>query len=124
MSRRLLCCVLFLCSFSYADSDLEKLYDKLNQKHFAGALSRASVKWKKGLIKDRVIARTERWPEVYKIEIDDTLRTLELVNYTELSLLHEMAHIKCWPEQGTEHGSCWKDEMRRLAREGAFDEIW
>jgi hypothetical protein len=39
-----------------------------------------------------------------------------------LSLLHEMAHLKLHP--WSKHGKRFNNEMRRLAVEGALDDLW
>jgi hypothetical protein len=44
-------------------------------------------------------------------------------NLCKTTLLHEMAHIAT-VEEKAHHGPQWKREMRRLARIGAFDNIW
>jgi len=41
----------------------------------------------------------------------------------QLTLLHEMAHVATESEK-KHHGPRWKREMRRLARIGAFDNLW
>lgn len=42
---------------------------------------------------------------------------------TRFTLLHEMAHASTHNETD-EHGPRWKKEMRRLAKLGAFDDLW
>ena len=42
------------------------------------------------------------------------------------TILHEMAHIKVDLKFGREmgHGKHWQNEMKRLARLGAFRDMW
>lgn len=44
---------------------------------------------------------------------------------TIFTLLHEMAHIALYEkDRRTEHGPRWQSEMLRLAKQGAFRELW
>lgn len=39
-------------------------------------------------------------------------------------LLHEMAHLKLYPNEGEPHGQVFDEEMMRLAFRGAFHKLW
>jgi hypothetical protein len=56
-----------------------------------------------------------------RISIATNLRRLPKV--VELTLLHEMAHLSS-DDFGHKPGGGWHREMRRLARAGAFDNLW
>jgi hypothetical protein len=73
-------------------------------------------KWKK-------VADSLSHPEIAKPKITVTYKHRRYPNGLRQHLLHEMAHIATCDET-EHHGPKWKKEMRRLAKEGAFDDIW
>jgi len=48
-----------------------------------------------------------------------------LTRVTRGTLLHEMAHLKLWKKYPKEnHGNIFNKEMKRLAKVGAFRNLW
>lgn len=113
------------------DADLVLTYAKYNRKFFGGSLPKMEVRW--GRLPRNLWAQAEWYlstGEAAKITL--SRRVAICNNLRDITLLHEMAHIAlrntpshqegCTDE--TTHGSEFKAEMRRLAAEGAFDELW
>jgi hypothetical protein len=45
------------------------------------------------------------------------------MKHGEMTMYHEECHLATWNEFN-QHGPAWKQCMRRLAEQGAFDELW
>jgi predicted metal-dependent hydrolase len=97
---------------------LKSLYKRYNKKYWKGRLPDISVRF----------ADTEgAWghthfegSEPVYIEINRAVRTW--TRTVKFTLLHECCHVAC-PVQ-VEHGPRFDHEMLRLARAGAFHNLW
>lgn len=62
----------------------------------------------------------------YLIVLDSRFR--ELPSYGKLAIEHETCHIDTWDDAALvdkqQHGPPWKRCMRKLALEGAMDDLW
>ncbi len=102
-----------------SDPLLRKWYQTYNRKYFGGSLS------------DDVTLFWEQSSEVYGDcnEMPDGDMVIRInpaiMGFTplwQLTLLHEMAHLKLWPYEN--HGKPFQVEMLRLAALGALKKIW
>ena len=121
-------------------ADLEKIYRQYNKLYFSGMLPKMRIVRSRTLAKEGVDGRF-RWVKITRrvngkkarvsceklsIAVDHAQQGARLENFT---LLHEMAHVYVrfvlnrWSEYQS-HGPVWKKQMRRLARIGAFDDLW
>lgn len=109
--------------------DLERAFATYNRKYFGGKLPKVAVVWSQiigrkfdGECDWTVDAKTRKViPEETVIRIDRKIK--RQVCYSEMVLLHEMAHLKL-AGKNAKHGKHWQREMHRLARIGAFDKLW
>lgn len=108
-------------------------YDLFNRTYFRNKLPRLKVRWYKASRKreftrkawHRVAARTmyrygaNGW-EPYGIWMHPHLRRFP--GYCQMILLHECVHVSLGYR--VEHGKKFQAGMKRLARIGAFRELW
>jgi len=100
-----------------------RFYRKANKKYFGGKLPPVQIFYKRMKLIAQV--RYDRKWKPTRILLNVRLKIWPSV--CAMSLLHEMAHIDLVYVQGdtrTYHGPPWGRIMRRLAREGAFDNLW
>lgn len=119
--------------------DLQKRYTHYNKKYFNGRLppvNKIDIEWSErmpmgtiGLAHPHgVLPCPKDWgPENCSgcwLRIDPALKLHDC--FAEMTLLHEMAHIKAvLGDRGLAgHGPVWQKEMMRLARAGAFELWW
>jgi len=100
--------------------DLESLYAEYNKKYFGGQLPKIPVRW--GKVDEGHAAEFLHHP--LEIVVHPTIKRCGLDKYSKILLLHEMAHVKLRDRKIKDHGRVWVNEMKRLARIGAFDELW
>lgn len=94
---------------------LKIAYQDFNKRFFSNNLSdTVKVKW---LHTNKFCAQVDYGKEL--IVISDHFKGWGSV--WKMHLLHEMAHL-AHPEAG--HGPVFQQEMRRLARVGAFEGLW
>jgi predicted SprT family Zn-dependent metalloprotease len=102
---------------------LEQLYAEYNQKYFGGLLPMMPVRWSKKCSRAHGAEFLDYQNGTYEILFNPCLQSLD--KYTKLTLLHEMCHVQNrLKKQRDLHGPLWQRDMRRLARIGAFDELW
>lgn len=100
---------------------LARLYSHYNRRYFGGHLPKKLLVRYKHLssVYYAIMGYDEKRPKF--IYINTKLRKWPEI--VRMNLLHEMAHIATIDEE-ERHGPRWHREMKRLAREGAFDELW
>lgn len=106
------------------DKRLQTLYEKFNKRWFGGQLPPAVVCWDERVDEDSagLTHGTELDPGVHQFTIRLHPDLKPFSKYKELILLHECVHVKLYPWM--KHGKRFHSEMKRLAIEGAFDELW
>lgn len=107
---------------SAVHSKVRRVFREYNRKYFDGKISPRTK-----------LATVHNWPALHwgrcEHYTNGTFRILLnkklYANNMQMrwTLLHEMAHIVTMKERD-DHGPKWKARMRRLARQGAFDDIW
>lgn len=108
--------------FGATHPKIRRLYREYNRKYFRGALPpRAKILMALNWPLDRW-GRCERDENGrFTIILNNKLCSLERA--FRWTMLHEMAHIPTMKESD-DHGPKWRKEMRRLARVGAFEDVW
>lgn len=112
---------------------LNRQYDLYNIHYFGGKLPKFPVQWSKSLLKSKqfygLLRYDSKTPSNNLIEISAELRRFS--QYAAIILLHEMCHVKLRDRPGEfpkntnkPHSEAWHKEMTRLARKGAFNELW
>ena len=101
---------------------LKHIYNVLNEKWFGDRLNKKTVVAWSNLDGEECIAfecrRANR--KVPLLLVHQDLR--QFSKLVEFQILHEMAH-KALPLR-YEHGEKWQGEMMRLAKAGAFKDLW
>ena len=102
---------------------LEHTYLLLNKRYFHSRLPLVALAWHTNTGKWRDMnGRTEFHGGVpILIFLNERLR--DTPKLAQLILLHEMVHVYL-PYKTKHHGKEFQREMKRLAREGAFDDLW
>lgn len=102
-----------------SDPTLKKWYQHYNRKYFGGELP------------DDVVLFWEQSSEIYgdcnemadgEMVIRINPAIMGFAPLWQITLLHEMAHLKLWPYET--HGKKFQNEMLRLATLGALKKIW
>lgn len=106
--------------------DLQTCFDAFNAQWFRGELPACAVKWatigKDGASGDYFHYLDEnKTPFRHTIRIDKGLKTYPRL--AQVILLHECVHLKLHKTK-TDHGKGFQNEMKRLARCGAFKDLW
>lgn len=106
-----------------SDAWLQHRYNEFNKSYFGNSLPNSTVRFSNvcgnGLgVSFMVTHPTTKLAMAFLIFINSNLWSADLI---ELTLLHEMAHLRTW---GNKHGKKWQKEMHRLAAMGAFNERW
>jgi hypothetical protein len=100
---------------------LKRCFHKYNELYFGGLLPDAVVFWEPAFVTRDELGELYQDKGTFVIRIDPSIR-----NYTKalarMTLLHEMAHMKLWPD--IRHGRKFNDEMLRLAQLGALKGLW
>jgi len=107
------------------DPLLRTLYDEKNRRYFSAKLTtHIVVCWDPVLVPASLLGYTEQKSDgSLRIRLSPSLQ--DVGNLYEIVLLHEMAHVSMVSRGVWEaHGKEFHKEMRRLARAGAFDELW
>lgn len=110
---------------SASDSQLKHWYDKYNFKWFDGKLPTDTlIYWE-----PPPAAYAETCPVFendhshFIVKLDPSIRALK--QWWKIVLLHEMIHIKLRPKHPkSQHGRLFQEEMKRLAYDGAFRNLW
>lgn len=97
---------------------LRSLFNRYNRKYFSGKLQVSDVRF--GRVQGSTHADTTFLESAAPIvtlgkHLKDTTRFLHMV------LLHEMTHVDLGPAAG--HGPKFVKRMRKLVRQGAFDDL-
>lgn len=116
-------------------STMERYYRALNKRYFRNKLARTEIIIRRGLVKENKLGRVElidnmHYPKLrkrakYLISLSPKL--IFSLYHLLLVLLHEMAHVSVDPDLNAkfqDHGRKWQNEMKRLARIGAFRKYW
>lgn len=117
---------------AYQNDWLKTWYGSYNETYFQSELPKdVGITWANlavvqfdGSLEFRTIAETVFGDGYIRIRID---RTTNIARSTaRLSILHEMCHVENHVENHgfVEHGPEWQACMMRLAKAGAFTEIW
>lgn len=107
---------------------LSFLYNAYNDVYFNGNLPRnIVVDWDPMLIPQHNMGLTECPDD--KVASDGCKITLSpdqqrWSRVWMMTLLHEECHVATWGKEKDAHGKQFHQCMRRLANEGAFDELW
>lgn len=108
------------------DGALQAAYAEKNRLYFAGKLpAKITTCWDPTLQTVNLLGYTDRrTPDgSFRIRLSPALQPVGIV--AEIILLHEMVHVRLFERTAMDsHGKEFRNEMRRLAREGAFDELW
>lgn len=100
---------------------LQKWYAKYNRDYFGGKLPKVSLGF--ALMPRTKFGHTTKVGDRFEVDISGAI--FDMDKTILFTLLHEMAHIKLWQRYPRhQHGEVFCREMRRLAREGAFDQLW
>ncbi len=127
----LFCCLQFgVAVRSVPDLELPEIYKELNAAWFNGKLpedhlriSWDSITERNGDIAFTWITNYEGEGERISIVLSPRMKNCE--SCTKMLLLHEMAHIKLRKRKVRDvHGREFQHEMQRLARMGAFRDLW
>jgi hypothetical protein len=99
-----------------SDPSLKRLYRTLNRRYFAAELPDVELWWEPCGKQDGAhtlpIEGSGNPPELM-IRIDPFF--MGAPQTTKLKLLHEMVHVKLWPERGlADHGKRFDQEIARL----------
>jgi hypothetical protein len=103
---------------------LRDQYDKFNAGWFGDELSHNVTI---GTTDDpNLIGRTDRYVEGENVRwvILENFQYNQTISQADLTLLHEMCHIKTWDEPVLSHGPRWVGCMRDLAKAGSMDNLW
>ena len=102
-------------------------YDKVNRKYFNNQLPQETlVIWRKPFVvghgAEIVFFKDGR----LLILVNPILRKIGAENHAIQSLIHEMCHLSLWCQKKNPatHGLLFQNEMKRLAKLGAFNTIW
>ena len=101
---------------------LEKDYEVFNQDYFLGQLPPANVEWA-NLTDQHDMGMT--WVDqagARQIRVDKS--TNPVLKQAEMTLLHEMCHVKTDAKELDSHGLKWQACMVDLADHGAFHDLW
>jgi hypothetical protein len=102
-------------------------FNEFNRKYFGNKLiGTVRVGWRKPFVEGHAGETIPVKDEYILLLINPKLRRVGAQNYALSTLLHEMCHVKLW-QQGKKvytHGPLFQNEMKRLARIGAFNTIW
>ncbi len=108
-----------------ASSYLKGLYNFYNYKHFGGKLPQetklffvSKIGKSKSVAKSTCAVTYFSNPPVIAIQRTPRMKSMR---YVVSDLLHEMSHLSK-PRAG--HGKVFQDEMKRLANEGVFQNVW
>jgi hypothetical protein len=101
---------------------LKRLYLAYNRLYFGSRLpADLPVTWCRSLPKELwACMEFDKKPRAIKINAS----LMGSGQWAKMKLLHEMAHVSVHGKERGEHGPLWHREMRRLARVGAFDDLW
>lgn len=91
---------------------LQKAYAQYRRKYFKKLPVKAKVKWEK-------MPHLGYW-DGEKIALNRAYRRDDKI--WRFTLLHEMVHMSLEPERS--HGKAFQREMLRLAKAGAFKDLW
>jgi hypothetical protein len=118
--------------------DLHRAYKRLNKRYFGGKLPAPEtfeLEWSERMpsacmavchVHD--VSACDEWcPEPcwgHVIRIDPVFKRFESI--WEMHLLHEMCHLRAClgDKRFASHGPTWQAEMMRLAKAGAFNDLW
>ena len=117
---------------------LEHYFHIFNKKYFSSSLStNTQLRWCLRFKKphEKYYAVTNRYREINKVKrskedsfyiiISNQAKKVG-TSFILMTLLHEMAHIATWKSDKSKkgHGPVWQKEMLRLAKMGAFKNLW
>jgi hypothetical protein len=73
-----------------------------------------------------LIGQTDRYVDGENVRwvILENFQYNQTTSQADLTLLHEMCHIKTWDEPSLSHGPKWVGCMRDLAKAGSMDNLW
>jgi len=101
--------------------ELKEFYARYNLKYFRGFLpANTLVVWGEPGESKMAITRKDEYGR-YEIILSRHFNVAD--STTDLTLLHEMVHVRSW-EKTLEHGPAFQKEMHRLADEGAMEDLW
>ena len=113
-------------SFQLVQPDLQTLYDQYNRGWFEEKLPILPVTWIDDASDKAPMAVTHGTKtEPDSIEMNRAFLPAQVE--TELYLFHEMCHVETWVASHKlkdQHGEYFQSCMRRLADEGAFNDLW
>lgn len=98
-------------------------YEILDDRYFAGRLPKnTEIKWSPELAYLDDMGLTIHETSGFTIYLDIQMRDLGYEKAAEETLLHEMVHVDVYPFDG--HGEKFQNDMLRLAKAGAFRDLW
>lgn len=106
---------------------LKELYKTYNRRYFKSSLPEISIKWKQPKSRNRAAEFYVYENESLEILINPVLRKNNMQLFTMQTLLHEMCHVKLRKRDKSiaeGHGDIFQKEMKRLAKIGAFKNLW
>jgi len=103
-------------------TDLQRIFRDYNRKYFGGKLEECKVIW------DRRIGKFDCMGE-YDSEGPTISIAIELRRWPRqkrFTVLHEMVHALLFQRgnKSTQHGPAFEREMMKLAKKGAFRDLW
>lgn len=112
---------------------LEQAYVSYNKKYFDSTLPKIPIRWSSKIGVDRSICAYGWYTGVQDDEPGYILISIDLKRHWSvwrMTLLHEMCHVRLRRNEeevsstSEKHSKPWQREMKRLARAGAFNDLW
>src|SRR6266704_3601735 len=108
-----------------SDRQLKHWYDRYNREWFSSNLPLSTVILWEPLV--QADGETCNVFEVdhgqFMVKLDPSIKGFPKV--WKITLLHALCHLALWPKHPrSQHGKLFQDEMKRLANENAFRNLW
>ena len=103
------------------------IYARVNARFFGAKLPKVQVHWATDEELKGALGCTVHDPEKGKMWIYLNDRYKVQTKIWAFTLLHEMAHVEQFclhPKCKNHHGRVWQTIMKRLAKDGAFENLW
>jgi len=112
--------------------DLQKQFDEYNAKYFNSRLHDVTVRWSKGktitVAGEQLVGYCHNPSDLFKPNEIVLSKKLKYAPWMwKLVLLHECVHLDLHlldQEEKNHHGPLFNKAMLRLAKKGAFNDIW